>query len=257
MKLKRTTSGCDLIAVLFIPTVIAAEVISYEFGDTCSVFLKELDENRRIYVEYYGKRVGSFCDDYSFEGVGNENMDEYKICVTPQFFNDPDCAVELKYTSTIFGSTIQTVTCSENYNTKFCGSSDDNLYIHFKTRDGKDTSNASFKLHITAEKSFDYGNFVGAIVGGVIGGIVLITIVTGIVIYCVCRRKPTQGQVLGTAQNTSGQTTNQPGIPYATYSPQQSNTTTLYPTGNYPTQYPAGYSTQQPFLPPQTNGTQQ
>ncbi|XP_062602497.1 uncharacterized protein LOC134264216 [Saccostrea cucullata] len=257
MKLKRTPKCCDLIAVLFFPTVIATEIISYEFGDTCSVFLKELDENRAFYVEYHGKTVGLLCDDYSFEGRGDEIMDEYKICVTPQYFDDPDCAVELKYTSSIFGPAIQRVTCTENYNTKFCGSSDDFLYIHFKARDDKDTSNASFKLLISAEKSFDYGTFVGAIVGGVISGIVLITIVAGIIIYCVCRRKPTQGQVLRPAQNTSGQTTNQPGIPYATYSPQQSNTTTLYPTGNYPTQYPAGYSTQQPFLPPQTNDTKQ
>ncbi|XP_061167926.1 uncharacterized protein LOC133176887 [Saccostrea echinata] len=258
MKLARLAVGCGFIVIVILSKVVTTETMSYEFGDTCSVFLKELDESRQFYVEYHGKRVSTLCDDFSFEGRGDEIMDEYKVCVTPQYFNDPDCAIELVYTSSVFGKPLQSVTCSKNIHTKFCGKKEDYLYINFKKRDDKSTSSASFKLLVTAEKVFDYGTFVGAIVGGVIGGIILITILTGIFCWCVCRRKPNQGQVLGTTQNTSGQTTNQPGIPYATYSTQQSNnTTTLYPTGNYSTQYSAGYSAQQPFQYSQTIGSQQ
>ncbi|XP_061180228.1 uncharacterized protein LOC133188756 [Saccostrea echinata] len=257
MKLARLAVGCGFFVIIIFSEVVATETITYEFGDTCLVFLKELDESVQYSVEYHGKPVSILCDDYSFHGKGDVIADEYKVCVTPQYFNDSDCAIELVYTSTLFGTPLQSVTCSKNFNTRFCGKEEDYLYINFKRRDGKSTSSASFKLLVTAEKVLDFGILVGTIVGGVLGGIVLIIILTGIVCVCLCGRKPTRGQVLETTQNTSGQAINQPGIPYATYSTQQSsNTTTLYPTGNYSTQYSSGNSTQQPFQYSQTTGSQ-
>jgi hypothetical protein len=68
-----------------------------EFGDDCTVFWKYLDEGDRIYVEYKGKGVASFCNDYSFKGRGDEILDEYEVCVTPLNFTDPNCAVRLDY----------------------------------------------------------------------------------------------------------------------------------------------------------------
>jgi hypothetical protein len=37
---------------------------------------------------------------------------------------------------------------------------------------------------------------VGGIVGGVTGGVILITLVTGMVFCCVCRKKPLQGEII-------------------------------------------------------------
>jgi hypothetical protein len=68
-----------------------------EFGEDCGIFLKYIDENDWIYVEYNGKDVSFFCDDISFKGRGNDILDEYEVCVTPLSFYDPDCAVRLDY----------------------------------------------------------------------------------------------------------------------------------------------------------------
>ncbi|XP_056001712.1 uncharacterized protein LOC125656142 [Ostrea edulis] len=166
-----------------------------EFGKDCTVFWKSLDENDQIYVGYNGRYILSFCDDYSFQGKGDGILDEYEVCITPVNFTDPDSAVRLDY-KTYGYKTLQNVTCTENYNKKYCGPQSETLYIDFEKRNKKDTSNAKFKLRITTNKVFDYGDVVGAIIGGVVGGIVLIALLTGLVCWCVCRRKLTQGQVL-------------------------------------------------------------
>jgi hypothetical protein len=78
-----------------------------EFGDDCSVFWKYLDEGDRIYVEYNGKDVSFFCDDYSFKGQGDDILDEYEVCVTPLNFTDPNCAVRLDYKDSYGGERLQ------------------------------------------------------------------------------------------------------------------------------------------------------
>ncbi|XP_048742676.1 uncharacterized protein LOC125656130 [Ostrea edulis] len=226
---------------------------TYEFGKDCTVFWKYLDEDDRIYVGYNGRDVSFVCDDYSFKGKGDEILDEYEVCVTPLNFTDPNCAVRLDYKTTYGGSTLQSVTCTENNNKKYCGPQDETFYIFFEKRSGKDTSNAKFKLLITTNKVFDYGAVVGAIAGGVIGGIVLISLLTGLVCWCVCKRKPTQGQVLTPSQGNQISVVNQPAYPQpaypqAAYSTQPAgNNVTLYPTANYATQYSTGYNTQPPL----------
>ncbi|XP_048742684.2 uncharacterized protein LOC125656134 isoform X2 [Ostrea edulis] len=252
--------ACSFFALLNFAEVFG-NTETYEFGEKCSVFWKYLDENDRIYVDYNGKHVASYCNDYSFKGKGDEILDEYEVCITPVNFTDPDCAVRLDYKTSYAGSTLQSVTCTENNNKKYCGPQDETLFIFFKQRNKKDTSNAKFKLLITTKKVFDYGVFVGSIVGGVIGGIVLISMLTGLVCWCVCKRKPTQGQVLNPSQGNQTSVVNQPlysqaaysqpaypqaaysqpAYPQAAYSAQPAgNNVTLYPTANYATQYSTG-----------------
>ncbi|XP_056000595.1 uncharacterized protein LOC130046519 [Ostrea edulis] len=232
--------ACSFFALLNFAEVFG-NTETYEFGKKCSVFWKYLDENDRIYVDYNGKDVTSHCGDYSFKGKGNEILDEYEVCITPVTFTDPNCAVRLDYETSPGGSTLQSVTCTENKNKKYCGPQDEPLYIVFKKRNTKDTSNAKFKLLITTNKVFDYGVFVGSIAGGVIGGIVLISMLTGLVCWCVCKRKPTQGQVLNPGQG------NQTSVAAYSAQPTADNNVTLYPTANYATQYSTGYTTQPPL----------
>lgn len=52
-------------------------------------------EDDEMYVEYNGKTVGFFCDSFKFSGRGVRLSDEYFVCVTPLYFNDSECAVEI------------------------------------------------------------------------------------------------------------------------------------------------------------------
>lgn len=70
-----------------------------EFGKDCHVTLEEVNEDRHIYVEYNGRRVSRSCTKFSFEA----EEEDYKICVNPQYFSDPQCAVKLEYTSSSGG----------------------------------------------------------------------------------------------------------------------------------------------------------
>ncbi|XP_061167947.1 uncharacterized protein LOC133176905 [Saccostrea echinata] len=208
----RTTLECGIIVFLNFAVFADSEEkdsITYEFGKDCPVFLRKLDENLQIYVQYKGKFVHWMCKYFSFEGIGIESLDEYIICVRPQYFNDPDCAVTLEYKSTFDGATLANVTCSNNFERKFCGDRDEFLYIYLETRDEKPTSNTSFKLLVTAERVFNYGSFALPILGGVIGGIVLIGVLTAVICRRGCRRKTTQSQILRAVQGTSGSTVNQ------------------------------------------------
>lgn len=78
-----------------------------EFGKDCSVSFAKVNEDRHLYVEYNGENVGWWCDDFSFNGKADEIMDEYEVCVKPLYFSDPDCAVQLEYTTTYGGVTLQ------------------------------------------------------------------------------------------------------------------------------------------------------
>jgi hypothetical protein len=50
---------------------------------------------------------------------------------------------------------LQCVTCNENYKTTYCGPPDKVIYVNFKKRYGRSTSNANFMLHVTGKKVFD------------------------------------------------------------------------------------------------------
>ncbi|XP_062578722.1 uncharacterized protein LOC134240674 [Saccostrea cucullata] len=223
--------------------------VTYEFGEDCSVSLDDVSENRQIYVEYKGEKVSTWCDYMSFNGRGYNILDEYEICVTPIYFNDPYCSVRLDYKSSYGGRTLQSVSCGENVYKKFCGSQDDYMYIFFEKRGRKSTQNAKFKLHITATKVFDYKknkkNLVGAIVGGIVGGCVFIGLLIGCCCWCACKRKSSQGQVLVPTQENAVPMVNQSTYHYPSYNAQNpSGNTTVYPPGNYATQYTPQYNTQ-------------
>jgi hypothetical protein len=49
----------------------------------------------------------------------------------------------------------QRVTCSENYDSKYCVPDSKYLYINFDRISGKSASGAGFRLHVTARKVFD------------------------------------------------------------------------------------------------------
>lgn len=66
-----------------------------EFGNDCPILTKDLTEYDEIYVEYNGKDVSSSCNKFKFRGRGEKSLDEYSICVTPLYFNDRTCAVEV------------------------------------------------------------------------------------------------------------------------------------------------------------------
>lgn len=66
-----------------------------EFGEDCSSNTNDLYEDDELYVEYNGKTVGFFCDSFKFSGRGVRLSDEYSVCVTPLYFNDSECAVEI------------------------------------------------------------------------------------------------------------------------------------------------------------------
>lgn len=76
-----------------------------EFGADCPIFTKDVDEGNEIYIEYKGKEVESYCDDLKFRGRGNDILDEYSVCVTPLYFNDDDCAVEIDIKTSFNGVT--------------------------------------------------------------------------------------------------------------------------------------------------------
>lgn len=76
-----------------------------EFGEDCPFLSKDVDEDSAIYVEYNGKKVASNCDYFKFRGRGDDVLDEYSVCVTPVYFNDTKCAVEIDIKTSLPGVT--------------------------------------------------------------------------------------------------------------------------------------------------------
>lgn len=80
--------------------------ITDTFGDDCSVSLEHVDEDTVIYAKYDGsidKGLNSWCNYMSFIGRDDGYMNEYEICVTPVTYEDPDCSMELQYSSDYSG----------------------------------------------------------------------------------------------------------------------------------------------------------
>uniref|UniRef100_A0A8W8LZ58 CUB domain-containing protein n=1 Tax=Magallana gigas TaxID=29159 RepID=A0A8W8LZ58_MAGGI len=172
-----------------------------EFGENCSSYINDLDTDDEMYVEYKGKPVSFFCDNFKFRGGGDDIFDEYSVCVTPLYFNDSDCAVKLNFKTSYWGVTKLNITCTENKSAKYCGAQKEMIYIEFKNRNDKETNGAKFKLKITAKKDYDYNRPnssaipSGAIIGGLFGSLFLITVCSDIVCRCLGIRKPSKGRV--------------------------------------------------------------
>lgn len=206
---------------------------TYEFGEDCSSNTNDLYEDDELYVEYNGKTVGFFCDSFKFSGRGVRLSDEYSVCVTPLYFNDSECAVEINIKTSNTGVSEHKITCSENKNTQYCGPQDETLYIEFDDRFGRGTNKASFKLKITAKKEFKYTDkrisyssaAIGALILGVIGGTAIITVFAAVCCCCLCRWKPSRRRVF---KPDPPQLYPSTAIPYVIYSgqTQQSKMTT-------------------------------
>ena len=77
-----------------------------EFGESCQKYVtKYLDEDDKIYVEYNGKNVDRSCNAFQFKGESDDYLDEYKVCLTPVYFTDPDCAVSVNIKSSYYSGT--------------------------------------------------------------------------------------------------------------------------------------------------------
>uniref|UniRef100_K1Q2B9 Uncharacterized protein n=1 Tax=Magallana gigas TaxID=29159 RepID=K1Q2B9_MAGGI len=165
-------------------------ILPDEFGRNCTSSSSEtyyhgdVNETRQFDVTYRGRALKYYCASIGFKGSGKgESLrDEYKVCVTPRFFNDPGCAVQLNFTDDVYAETLQTIDCLNNNVTKFCNGQDKYLYIDFEFLNESELSRANFKLLVTAEKVYKYEESSDALVYGIVGaviGVIIIVIIAG------------------------------------------------------------------------------
>lgn len=70
------------------------------FGKDCSVSDSVLNEDVAVLIIYNGEdELWSGCNKMSFIGRDDYlvTLHEYKVCITPVIYKDPDCAVKMTY----------------------------------------------------------------------------------------------------------------------------------------------------------------
>lgn len=187
---------------LFVPghLVDAMETVAYEFGKNCTSRSSDkyyrgiANESRQFDVTYDGVTVKYYCASISFKGVGDgPNLrDEYKMCITPVYFNDPSCAVQLNFTEDVYPDSFQSIDCVNNNVSKFCGGRDKYVYIDLEVLNESELSNVNFKLLVTAEKVYKYEESSDALVYGIVGaviGVIIIVSIAGVGEFLSRRRK--------------------------------------------------------------------
>lgn len=93
-----------------------------EFGRNCAsrssetYYHGDVNETRQFDVTYRGKDLKYYCASIGFKGSGKgESLrDKYKVCVTPIYFNDPGCAVQLNFTDDVYAETFQVLCVISN-----------------------------------------------------------------------------------------------------------------------------------------------
>lgn len=75
------------------------------FGKDCLLNTTDVDENDKIHVEYNGKTVDFGCHYFKFRRRKYGFLDEHSLCVTPLYFNDSDCAVDIDIKTSLSGVT--------------------------------------------------------------------------------------------------------------------------------------------------------
>ncbi|XP_061167948.1 uncharacterized protein LOC133176906 [Saccostrea echinata] len=197
---------------------------TYEFGRDCNVHLENVNEDRPVDVTYNGEKV-SCSNHFSFRIENQVNSDTYAICVTPKYFKDPDCAVELSFEYAFTANKLQFINCTSYYDSKFCASVGRDLHILFEKHEGKTPSNSKFKFLVTAKKvpyyREEHKNNFGLIGGGVGGSIFQL-----ILCLACCRRlrrKSSEGRVLSRTPTNETSTVHQISHPPTSY-PSQSTT---------------------------------
>lgn len=210
---------------------------TYEFGNDCPIFTKDLTECDEIYVEYNGKDVVSPCNKFKFRGRGKEILDEYSICVTPLNFNDRTCAVEVDIITSLSEVATKKITCTEMKRYKYCGFLDDTLSIVFKSIHGRSADDASFRLLVTATKRRDEMVNTGVLLVPlmilVVGGLAVMSSRISKFCLCLSRRNPLIGRLIVLEPGNRI-----PGTGYVVYSgpPDLNKMTTtalIFPQGVY------------------------
>nr|XP_034307143.1 uncharacterized protein LOC105348885 isoform X1 [Crassostrea gigas]XP_034307144.1 uncharacterized protein LOC105348885 isoform X1 [Crassostrea gigas] len=178
---------------MYVHPVEAVETVSYEFGRNCTkssrLFERHyhgyVNETRQFDVTYKGRALKYICANIGFKGSGKgESLrDEYKVCVTPIYFNDPGCAVQLNFTEDVSAKTFQTIDCLNKNVTKFCNGQNKYLHIDFEFLNENERFKANFKLRVTAEKVYKYEESSDALVYGIVGGVItalIVVIIAGV-----------------------------------------------------------------------------
>ncbi|XP_063411175.1 uncharacterized protein LOC134694101 isoform X2 [Mytilus trossulus] len=231
---------CTVLFLLhFLTVVFGKSDITYTFGKDCSVSIEHINEDKTITIVYNGlDDLDIWCNYMSFIGRDEGYLKEYEICITPEVYEDPDCAVELSYTTEYDGAPLETYTCYDKPITKYCGEQDEYMYIFLKPKGSKTRQNVQVKLTVEAVMTYNYYTRIGIIIGSVAGGIFVICVVSGVILFIACKRKRSPGQVMNPGTGGMGQfqspNASQPSGNYA--SPL---------TGSYPTQPTGSQPTQQ------------
>lgn len=123
-----------------------------DFGSNCTG-QTEMNENQQFYVMFGGGKARISCDYFVFRGRVESTRDSYKICIIPQYFFDPSCAVSLKYASSANGNTLESLNCTQIFHLEFCGALNQQLYIYVDRVGGVSTRDTRFKLlvHVLIE----------------------------------------------------------------------------------------------------------
>ncbi|CAC5367512.1 unnamed protein product [Mytilus coruscus] len=227
--------------------VSGSSVETYTFGKDCSVSLEHVNEDETFIAVYNGQNnLHSWCDYMSFSGRDDGYLNEYEICITPEFYEDPDCAVELTYREHYDGTPLKTYTCSDKPETKYCGEQDEYMYIYLSPKRPNNLQNVRIKLKIEAVMTYDYYKTIGIIIGCVIGGILLICIIIGVIICITCRGRRSPGQIMNpgtgiTMAQYQSPNASYPSQPAGNYAPPLTGSYPTQPTGNYPTQPTESY----------------
>ncbi|XP_052106438.1 uncharacterized protein LOC127738974 [Mytilus californianus] len=140
----------------FLVAVFGKSEKTYTFGKDCSVSIEHVDEDKSITVVYNGPdNLHSWCDYMSFIGRDDGYLNEYEICITPEVYDDPDCAVELTYREDYDGTPLKKYTCYDKPTTKYCGEQDAYMYIYLTPKSPSNLQNVQVKLKIEAVMTYN------------------------------------------------------------------------------------------------------
>ncbi|VDI09023.1 Hypothetical predicted protein [Mytilus galloprovincialis] len=223
----------------FLAPVIGKSEKTYTFGEDCAVTLKHIDEEKTITLLYNGRGdINSWCEDMSFIGRDDGYLNEYEICITPEVYEDPDCAVELTYRESYDGTPLKNYTCNDKPTTKYCGEQDEYMFIYLKHIKSRNKENVQVKLKVEAVLTYNYYATIGIIIGSVAGGILVICVVIGVILCITCRGRRSPGQVMnpGTGVGMGQFQSPNASQPAGNYAPPLTGSYPTQPTGSQPTQ---------------------
>ncbi|XP_076084242.1 uncharacterized protein LOC143055003 isoform X1 [Mytilus galloprovincialis] len=212
---------------------------TYTFGQDCSVSLKHINEDNSITIVYNGQHdLDSWCNYMSFVGRDDGYLNEYEICITPEVYEDPDCAVELSYRESYDGTPLEKYTCYDKPTTKYCGEQDEYMYIYLKSKSSRNRQNVQVKLTVEAVMTYNYYTTIGIIIGSVVGGILVICVVIGVILCIACKGKRSPGQVMNPGTGVRMGQFQSPNVsqPTGNYAPPLTGSYPTQPTGSQPTQ---------------------